>query len=334
MISVLSFSKTGEEIAQLILNQYEEAVLYKSSEFRIRDKMEGIWNNSDTIIFISATGIAVRYIAPYIVHKSTDPAVIVIDDIGRYVISLLSGHLGGANDMAIEISKHIDGSIPIITTASDSRGFESPDLYAKRRNYKILNAENLTAVSSAMVNGKQVALYSEIEPDMDYKNITLINKEDLLKRSADTVVAISSEVLDLSKISLQIIPKNLYLGIGCRRGVPSKDIIDLIEEVFEQYGLYTDAIAGISSIELKSDETGILETAEHYNVVPKFYSVKELKTVEEKFKSSEFVKKITGVGAVAEPSAFLSCGELIIERVAKNDVTLAIGREKRLKKKE
>lgn len=128
----------------------------------------------------------------------------------------------------------------------------------------------------------------------------------------------------MSKLSLQLIPKILYLGIGCRRGVKSKVIIELIEEVFEKHGLYTDAIAGISSIELKSDETGILEAAEYFNVQPRFYSAEEIQTVEGEFKGSEFVRKITGVGAVAEPSAFLSGGEILVERVAKNDVTIAV----------
>ena len=324
MISVLSFSKSGEEIAQKIINVNADAVLYKSSEGKIRDKMEEIWNNSDAIIFISATGIAVRYIAPFIKHKSVDPAVLVIDDMGRYVISLLSGHLGGANYMATEIAGYLKESIAIITTASDSRGFESLDLYAKRREFKILKSENLTAVSSAMVDGRVLALYSEIDPDLDYGNIVLLGKEELLKDENRVKIAISSEVLDLSKLSLQLIPKILYLGIGCRRGVKSKVIIELIEEVFEKHGLYTDAIAGISSIELKSDETGILEAAEHFNVQPRFYSTEEIQTVEGEFKGSEFVRKITGVGAVAEPSAFLSGGEILVERVAKNDITIAV----------
>ncbi len=324
MISVLSFSKSGEEIAQKIINVNSDAVLYKSSEGKIRDKMEEIWTNSDVIIFISATGIAVRYIAPFIKHKSVDPAVLVIDDMGRYVISLLSGHLGGANSMATEIAGYLKESIAIITTASDSRGFESLDLYAKRRDFKILKSENLTAVSSAMVDGRVLALYSEIDPDLDYGNIVLLGKEELLKDENRVKIAISSEVLDLSKLSLQLIPKILYLGIGCRRGVKSKVIIELIEEVFEKHGLYTDAIAGISSIELKSDETGILEAAEHFNVQPRFYSTEEIQTVEGEFKGSEFVRKITGVGAVAEPSAFLSGGEILVERVAKNDITIAV----------
>ncbi|WP_425539289.1 cobalt-precorrin 5A hydrolase [Microaceticoccus formicicus] len=324
MISVLSFSKSGEEIAQKIINVNADAVLYKSSEGKIRDKMEEIWNNSDAIIFISATGIAVRYIAPFIKHKSVDPAVLVIDDMGRYVISLLSGHLGGANYMATEIAGYLKESIAIITTASDSRGFESLDLYAKRREFKILKSENLTAVSSAMVDGRELAVYSEIDPDLDYGNIVLIGKEELFKDENRVKIAISSEVLDLSKLSLQLIPKILYLGIGCRRGVKSKVIIELIEEVFEKHGLYTDAIAGISSIELKSDETGILEAAEYFNVQPRFYSAEEIQTVEGEFKGSEFVRKITGVGAVAEPSAFLSGGEILVERVAKNDVTIAV----------
>lgn len=186
MISVLSFSKSGEEIAQKIINVNADAVLYKSSEGKIRDKMEEIWNNSDAIIFISATGIAVRYIAPFIKHKSVDPAVLVIDDMGRYVISLLSGHLGGANYMATEIAGYLKESIAIITTASDSRGFESLDLYAKRREFKILKSENLTAVSSAMVDGRELAVYSEIDPDLDYGNIVLIGKEELLKMKTES----------------------------------------------------------------------------------------------------------------------------------------------------
>lgn len=323
MISVLSFTSSGERVAEKIAESFE-IVHYKNADVRIKDKMEEIWKSSKAIVFISASGIGVRYIAPFLVHKSVDPAVIVIDDMGRYVISLLSGHLGGANDMANAIANAICAE-PIITTASDSRDFESPDLFAKRNGYKIANPEKLTALSAAMVEGRCIMVYSEVPYDLDYTNICEIeNLEDI--KSDDIVIAITSSVISMSNLYIQMIPQNLNLGIGCRRGVAAKDIIELIDETFKEQKLHIEGIAGIYSIDLKVDEIGLLEAAEHYGIEPVFYSADELKTVEHNFKSSDFVKKVTGVGAVAEPAACLSGGELVVERVAKNDITLAIAK--------
>lgn len=327
MISILSFSDQGAVLARQLLSHLGDAVHYDNRKGQVKSQMNRIWDQSDQILFIGATGIAVRYIAPFIKHKTLDPAVLVVDDQGKFVISLLSGHIGGANAFAEWISSLIPGSIPVITTASDGRGFESLDLYIRRHGFSILSDENLTKLMGIMVNGGRIAYLCETGCDLNYPNAVEVQSLWELPEDVEGVFIVSSTVRQAYLPSLQVVPRNLHLGMGCRKGTSSKEILDLIYQTFDRNHLSLLGVASISSIDIKAEEAGLLEAAQELDVPIHFYTKEEIAKVEELFPSSSFVKQTIGVGAVAEPCAYLSGGELIVHRVEGSGVTLAIARE-------
>lgn len=328
MISIISFTSSGFKIGKKIENNFANCKHYfhKELDIKISSLMKDIYEESQAIIFISATGIAVRMISPYIKNKKVDPAVVVIDDQGKFIIPLLSGHLGGSNELSKKISEIFPKSTLVMTTASDSRGFTSPDLFAKDMGFCFYNEEKLTEFTSAMVEGEEIYLYSEVEINWDYSNFTRIYSLENIKDS-QKLIYISSKKISGKYNYLQIIPKNLHLGIGCRRGVGSKLMRDFIEEVFKDNNLLPEAIESISSIDLKSDEQGILELAKNYKAKTIFYSQEDLKKVEDMFEISEFVRKTVGTSSVAEGSCYLTSRNIIVDKKIGPSMTLAIGRK-------
>lgn len=328
MISIISFTSSGFKIGKKIENNFANCKHYfhKELDIKISSLTKNIYEESQAIIFISATGIAVRMISPYIKNKKVDPAVVVIDDQGKFIIPLLSGHLGGSNELSKKISEIFPKSTLVMTTASDSRGFTSPDLFAKDMGFCFYNEEKLTEFTSAMVEGEEIYLYSEVEINWDYSNFTRIYSLENIKDS-QKLIYISSKKISGKYNYLQIIPKNLHLGIGCRRGVSSKLMRDFIEEVFKDNNLLPEAIESISSIDLKSDEQGILELAKNYKAKTIFYSQEDLKKVEDMFEISEFVRKTVGTSSVAEGSCYLTSRNIIVDKKIGPSMTLAIGRK-------
>lgn len=328
MISIISFTSSGFKIGKKIENNFANCKHYfhKELDIKISSLMKNIYEESQAIIFISATGIALRMISPYIKNKKVDPAVVVIDDQGKFIIPLLSGHLGGSNELSKKISEIFPKSTLVMTTASDSRGFTSPDLFAKDMGFCFYNEEKLTEFTSAMVEGEEIYLYSEVEINWDYSNFTRIYSLENIKDS-QKLIYISSKKISGKYNYLQIIPKNLHLGIGCRRGVSSKLMRDFIEEVFKDNNLLPEAIESISSIDLKSDEQGILELAKNYKAKTIFYSQEDLKKVEDMFEISEFVRKTVGTSSVAEGSCYLTSRNIIVDKKIGPSMTLAIGRK-------
>lgn len=328
MISIISFTSSGFKIGKKIENNFANCKHYfhKELDIKISSLTKNIYEESQAIIFISATGIAVRMISPYIKNKKVDPAVVVIDDQGKFIIPLLSGHLGGSNELSKKISEIFPKSTLVMTTASDSRGFTSPDLFAKDMGFCFYNEEKLTEFTSAMVEGEEIYLYSEVEINWDYSNFTRIYSLENMKDS-QKLIYISSKKISGKYNYLQIIPKNLHLGIGCRRGVSSKLMRDFIEEVFKDNNLLPEAIESISSIDLKSDEQGILELAKNYKAKTIFYSQEDLKKVEDMFEISEFVRKTVGTSSVAEGSCYLTSRNIIVDKKIGPSMTLAIGRK-------
>lgn len=326
MISILSFTDKGDSLADQ-LSVKLGAKSYKNSEKKIKDQMGEIWAKSRAIIFISACGIAVRYIAPFIVHKKSDPAVLVVDDTGKFVISLLSGHLGGANDLARDLSSFLDNSIAVITTASDNRGFESLDNFAKKNGLKIESFEALRKILGLMVNGEEIGLYSEIKERPDYEKIKYLNLEESLNYKGKGFVNISDKLILNKSCTLNLVPKDLYLGIGCKRGKSKDEILDLIDQSFDRLKLNKLAIKKIGSIDLKKDELGLIETVKDLGVEIEFFTSDQLSQFDDLFPKSDFVKKIVGVTNVCQSSAHIMTKNVITEKICKNGVTLAIGRK-------
>lgn len=329
-LACLSFTEKGYELGERISdikNPKHDISHFNNSKINggIKGFIEKSWNYYDGFIFISATGIAIRMINPYIESKIKDPAIIVIDDMGQYAISLLSGHIGGANDITHWIAKEI-GAIPVITTASDNRGIDAVDVFAKRNNYYIEDMQSAKVITSMMINEKKVGLYTEDENKINYKNIETIHDITNIDPSSEGAIIVTS-VENIGKIDIpytMLRPKNINIGIGCRKGVDSQIIIEAINTALKEKNLSNRSIKAIGTVEVKKDELGIIKGADHFKCPLKIYTIEDILPIEDKFQKSQFVKDTIGVYSVSEPCAYLLGGELIIKKFKFNGVTISI----------
>lgn len=321
-IACLTFTSNGEKIAERIKNNLVHSVdIFKRPELSmgLHEVCAELFNSYEGIIFISSTGIAVRLSAPHIKDKTKDPAVIVVDDLGKFSISLLSGHIGGANSLALEVAKGIDAQ-PVITTASDGRGIDAVDVFAKRNSLIINNMEDAKKITAIMIEGKDIGLISEVNLELNYKNISNQNAEGF-------IIVSSNKNIECSKPYCLLTPRNLNLGIGCRKGKTEEEILEAVYSVFHENNLNIRGIKAIGTIELKQDEPGLIEACSRLNCSLKALTNEEVQSVQHMFKQSKFVDSKVGVTAVAEPCAYLLGGEIIVQRVALNGVTVAVSRE-------
>ncbi len=252
------------------------------------------FDSSEALLFIGACGIAVRAIAPLARDKTTDPAVLVMDEEGKHVISLLSGHLGGANALTLEISRRT-GAEPVITTATDLRGIPAVDNWAKEHGCAIENPSAIKHVSSAALAGERVG------------------------------VAVTERLMDPPfPVTLWLRPRKLVLGTGCRK--------DLLPEVFEEKamaflkenGVSLLSLRAVATIDRKKDEKALMCFCEKYGIPLLTYSAEELRAVPGHFAHSDFVEKTVGVDNVCERAAVLAGGKLLTGKTSLEGLTLAL----------
>lgn len=335
-IACISFTNDGKKLGDKLVKYRGESNVdkncivhhYENSKITggIKGNLKYIVGGYDGIIFISATGIAVRMIKPYIKNKKDDPAVIVIDDLGKFSISLLSGHLGGANELA-KWAASIIGAIPVITTASDGRGIEAIDIFAVKNNYEIEDIESLKTIMTMMVNDKKIGFYSEKESIINYKNIVLLKSLDDIKNISGIIAVTSTQKININFPNTILRPKNINIGIGCRKTVEGHKIIEAIKAELKENNLSEKSIKTIGTIEVKKDEIGIIKAANYFNCPLKIFTSEEIKEVEDKFKKSDFVKKSVGVYSVSEPCAYLLGGNMYTYKKKYDGVTLSIAVE-------
>ena len=274
------------------------------------------FNIYDGIIFICSCGIAVRIISPYIQSKTTDPAVIVIDDGGNFVIPVLSGHIGGANRLAEILAEKL-GSVPVITTATDTGKNFSPDSFAVANNLIIEDIEISKIIASEILDNKKTGFIS------DYKCIN-IPHEIISDKICNTVIYIGNRNIKPFQVTLRLIPKNIVIGIGCRRGTPCGTIGKRIDETLISAGISPERVSELATIDIKSNETGIIDYCKKKKIIPNFHTAQELMGVTGSFTSSEFVRKTTGADNICERSAVKSGGRLIIGKNSGEGVTVAV----------
>ncbi|UTC66523.1 MULTISPECIES: cobalt-precorrin 5A hydrolase [unclassified Treponema] len=342
-IAVYSFTEKGKLLGEKLSRLNSEIEHFYNAK-----TAGGIWSlipddfkNRDALIFISSTGIAVRMIRDYIQDKSQDPAVLVIDDMGRFVISLLSGHLGGANALTEKIASTI-GAVSVITTASDGRNIEAVDLFAQKNNYAILSMEDAKIITALMVDGKNIGFYSEDKaPPINYPNLFILQEEDFnsnlkaLKeeKSLEGLIIVSNKkretvsALSDSLPMVHLVPKNLNLGIGLKKGVNKETLAETVRRTLDSINKDLRAVKAIASIELKQNEKGLLDFAKELNISPVFFSESQIEKIEDNFEKSDFVKKTVGVYNVSAPSAFLLGGKIILDKFKHEGVTVSVAEE-------
>lgn len=311
----LSFTDRGEKIAEKLTDDFGAYADRCNKGISLRDWTRKAFAEADTVVFIGACGIAVRAIAPYVVSKVTDPAVIVIDECGDFVISLLSGHLGGANDMTRRIADSL-GSTPVITTATDRNDVFAVDEWSKRQHAEVLEPNKIVLVSSKILDGKDVSVRTDFDmPEETPEHIVLTDDED-----AD----IEFSYAEQSRKPLHIVPVIVHLGIGCRKGTSEVAIESAFADFKKDTGLFERSVVKCASIDLKANEPGLREFCEFHGWRFDTYSAEELSQAEGEFEASDFVKKIAGVDNVCERSAVISSGgKLVIKKYAHEGVTLA-----------
>lgn len=285
----------------------------------------------DGLLYIGAAGIAVRAIAPFVKDKLTDPAVVVIDEQGRHAISLLSGHVGGANLLA-RMAADLLGAEPVITTASDVQGRTAVDVWAAKRDLKLSDRDLAKRVAAALVDGEPVGFFSDCrlaEPaPADYAcgQVCRMNVWVTCRVGpGPDIGAVSAFPKDA--LVLRLIPACLTVGIGCRRDTAAGAVADAIRAVFSEHGLDLRAAARLASISLKEDESGIIETAKSLGIPFVTFSAEELNRVPGDFGESEFVQKVTGVGNVCERAALMGAGpgsRILVHKEIRGGVTVAV----------
>lgn len=329
-INIISFTKQGAALSLKLKELYSNASLYgkddneniKKLDKDIKSFTGDIFYESDVIIFISAVGIAVRSIAPYIISKDKDAAVIVIDDTAKYVIPLLSGHIGGANKYALEIADFLHAEA-VVTTSTDRNNKFAVDNFAVNNNLYIKDITKIKEVSSRLLNGQKVGFISDYKVSGELPNGLV---EDMHQECG---IVISKDINKLAfPITMQLIPKEYILGIGARKGADYKNLYDFVEKSLKKYNISTYEILAVVSIDIKKEEEAIKQLSKTYNVPFITFSADVLQNVKGDFSTSEFVKKITGVDNVCERAvkAYNENIEIVMKKTSYNGVTLAIGK--------
>ena len=322
MISIISVTEKGDEIAYKIKENFDSDIYLKSklNDFKLDNVTKECFKKYKAIVFLSSTGIAVRAISKYLKGKDVDPAVIVVDVCNNFTISLVSGHLGGANKLTYEIS-NVLGNIPVITTATDNMDLIAPDILAKNNNLIIEDLKKAKVIAGRLVN-KETVYFKDDSNKIDCPK-GYIETEEV----KDNTVWITNSLKEKDNV-LKLIRKNIILGIGCRKDTDSKKLSDFVRNVLLENNLDKRSVKLIASIDVKKNEKAILDLAKELNSKLKFYTKEEIMTVEEKYEGSAFVKATVGVSSVSEPVVDLSGGEIIIEKIKNNGMTLTVGIEK------
>jgi cobalt-precorrin 5A hydrolase len=346
-LAVISVTNQGAQLAErLALRLGSNVAIYVKSGRNpiasphtydsLSELVHEIFSLYDGLVFIMATGIVVRVIAPYVRDKRLDPAVIVMDDGGNFAISLLSGHIGGANDLTRLISTAI-GATAVITTATDTANRPAADVLAVKLELAIEPFPSLKMINAAIVNGDRVVFFIDkaLAGYQHYmglaakQGIVLVDIDEITcAESYDAAVIITDRELNIDKPHLYLRPGSLAVGVGCRRGATGGEVMTAIKQACREAGRSFKSVAVIGSTVVKEDEIGLLAAAEQLDVPIEFFTNEQLARCIEQYKLSlsDFVNETIGVGNVCEPAAILTgqSSSLLLPKTKYPKVTVAI----------
>ena len=342
--AIVTLSQDGVALAQRVAQQLDDKVChiytkekYAKQNMQVFDTdittfFRSIMDQYDIICGIMATGIVVRAIAPNLDHKSSDPGILVIDTKGDYVISLLSGHLGGANDAARLLAKRMDAQA-VITTGTDVKGSMAVDVLAEKLNCVIADFTAAKDVTALILNNEAVALVNQGNCELD--GVVLPNNLELLETSRDLeegkyagviLTTMSRQKPEFAIPSVQLVPQKLVLGIGCRRDTPGEKIIAAVAATLAELELNEKCIKAFATIALKQNEPGIEEACKQFKAQKVIIPDAMVQMVQSRFDGSDFVFKTTGLYAVSEPCGYIasSFGKCLLEKQKINGITLSV----------
>ena len=304
-IIITAFTRNGINLA-LRLKNFLNAEVFVPEKFKdfglniidenLSDWTEKYFHKVKAMIFIGACGIAVRSISKFLKSKLDDPAVIVIDELGKFVIPILSGHVGGSNELSRKISEYIN-AVPVITTATDVNNLIAVDEWAVKNNCVIENPEKIKLISSAVLEHKEIG-----------------------------VAVTEQNQITPFPVTLFLRPKNLILGAGCNRGVDTDEFENAAEKFLESSGVSILSLKALTSIDIKSNEPALINFAKNYNIEFITFSAKELAKVKGNFTRSETVLRITGVDNVCERACMKIGTVLLRSKCIFGGITFALAR--------
>lgn len=318
VIKIFYITKQGGSLANRLRGLFPQVEIERFSA----QGVERAWNSCRSLIFVMASGIVVRTIAPLIKDKRTDPAIVVLDEKGRFAVSLLSGHLGGANEITKRIADFL-GAEAVITTSSDVNNLLSIDLWAMDNNLAIENWKVLPHIQTKLIDEGKLNIY------LDNINMKLpdcfIQVPD--PSSADIIITNKQSIKKAPPV-LYLHPKNLVAGIGYNSGTSTEEIEEVVKSVLAENNLSFLSIDSIATIDIKGNEKGLSVFAERYNLKVRIFSADELNRVNG-VQRSEAVFNATGAYAVAEPAALLGAekGVLLVPKIKRGNVTVAVAKK-------
>ena len=312
----LAFTAKGLALAERLAAAYPGSVVrcgHEPGQTGLAAWTEQQFAGSDALVFVGAVGIAVRAIAPHCKSKASDPAVVVLDECGHFAVPILSGHLGGANDLARALAA-VCGAVPVITTATDANGVFAVDEWAKCQNCAVLEPERIKLVSGALLAGRAVQFASGWPiAGTPPAGVTAGETPDF------------ALTLTPAGDALHLVPRIGVLGVGCRRGTGADTLAEAFAAFCAENRLAPQCITAAASIDLKQNEAGLLAFCRVQGWPVEFFSAEDLRAAPGSFTPSAFVQSVTGVDNVCERSAVLAAGgPLVFHKFARTGVTFAL----------
>ena len=314
IIAALAFTDAGYETGRKLSALSGEFRLERCRPGGLHDWTAGAFSSADALIYVGACGIAVRAIAPFARSKAEDPCVLVVDEQGRYVIPVLSGHIGGGNELALEAAGLLN-ALPVITTATDLNGLFAVDVWARRQSLCIRDIPRIKLVSGRLLQGLPVRMASEFPISGQAPDGVVLSEED---------PHVTVGVREPSGGALHLIAPCVTAGIGCRRGIAAEAVEESFVQALSDAGLAAESVSQAASVDLKKDEPGLLDFCRRHSLPFVTFPADELSALPGEFTSSDFVRSVTGTDSVCERAAVAaSGGKLIFEKHAYHGVTVA-----------
>ena len=325
----------------------EEGDVAETFELPLRPVVERAFAEYSRLVLFLSAGASIRLLAPCLESKQVDPAVVCVDDAGSFCVSLISGHVGGADQLAQEVARYL-GATPVITSASHASGTLAVDLLGREFGWRLMaNSTTVTRASASVINGQPVGVWQGAgEPGWWPhesplpENITVYQSLGDLAASACAVALIITDVSEpldtmlADKITVVYRPHSLIAGMGCRRGVPVDELESLLSETFQENGLSLECLSGIATAEIKRGEPGLEQLAKRHGVPLSFFPAEDLNQMFESnpdaiTSRSERAHGLVGVWGVAEPAALLTAWakELLVTRRKTTRATIAVARK-------
>jgi len=345
VLTVIAVSRRGAGLARRLREAIPDARVVVPDRFAlpgdqayersVRSEIATAFRGSRSLVLVMATGIAVRLLAPLLHDKRTDPGVVVVDDGGRFAVSLLSGHLGGANALTERVAQVL-GATSVVTTASEAAGLTSPDLLGHDYGWRMEPSSDFTAVAAALVNGDPIGVVQEcgqrdaVAGLPDHARVYPSIEALLAARPAAALIVSDRHTLPRTTGVPVVIyrPPVLALGAGASRGAPADELLALARQALFEGGFAEESVGIVATIDKKRDEAAIIALAGHFIVPVRFFTAEELEAAPGDWQRSAVVSQAVGTGGVCEPAALCAAHAcvLAVPKRKSAHATLAIAR--------